>query len=369
MLSTATDPVDPAQPALLTTSDACFVGDDSKGTLCRWIYDRTTNEWLAQSSDWLIAKPIRILLIVVVALVVRRLVHRAIGRAAQRLADGMPHPSLGRGRAEDGRPGPAANGGTLAVERRRQRATTMSSVLRSVATSAVATVAFLMVGTELGLNIGPLIASAGIIGVALGFGAQSLVKDFLSGLFMIIEDQYGVGDVCDLGDASGTVEAVGLRVTRLRDVNGTVWYMRNGEIARVGNKSQGWARAVVDVDIAYGEDVARVRQLMLDTANETFADAENAALIVEPPEVWGVEALSADAVVVRLVVKTVPLQQWKVSRLLRERIKAAFDEAGVEMPFPQRTVWVRTESSQTKEAVEAVTVGDGSSRERAQSTR
>ena len=135
----------------------------------------------------------------------------------------------------------------------------MSSVLRSVATGVIFTVAALMALSQIGLNMAPLIASAGIIGVALGFGAQSLVKDFLSGIFMIIEDQYGVGDVTDLGDATGTVEAVGLRVTRLRDINGTVWYMRNGEIPRVGNKSQGWARAVVDVDVAYGEDLGRVR--------------------------------------------------------------------------------------------------------------
>ncbi len=349
-----------------TPADAtsCFLGDDSKGTLCRWIYDRTDNEWLARSSDWLVARPVHVLIIVIIALILRRLVHRTIEKAANRLAEGVPHPGLGRGRSENGRPGPADNGGTLATERRHQRAATMSSVLRSVSTGVIFTVAALMSCAEVGLNVAPLIASAGIIGVALGFGAQSLVKDFLSGLFMIIEDQYGVGDVTDLGDASGTVEAVGLRVTRLRDVNGTVWYMRNGEIARVGNKSQGWARAVVDVDIAYGEDVARVRHLMLDTANKLFEDEANAALIIEPPEVWGVEALSADAVVVRLVVKTVPLQQWKVSRMLREQVKVAFDEAGVEIPFPQRTVWVRTEGSGQEDTAEAVTAGTGVSADR-----
>ncbi|MGQ0844184.1 MAG: mechanosensitive ion channel family protein, partial [Sporichthyaceae bacterium] len=295
-----------------------------------------------------------------VALLLRGVVHKTIQKAAARLANGLPHPGIGRGRGEGGRPGPADSGGTLAAERRHQRAATMSSVLRSVSTGVIFTVAILMALSELGLNVAPLIASAGIIGVALGFGAQSLVKDFLSGLFMIVEDQYGVGDVTDLGDASGTVEAVGLRVTRLRDVNGTVWYVRNGEIARVGNKSQGWARAVIDVDIAYGEDVSRVRKLMLDTANEVFESEPNSALIVEPPEVWGVEALSADAVVVRLVVKTVPLQQWKVARLLRERIKFAFDDAGIEIPFPQRTVWVRTEGAGSEETVEKVTAGSGS---------
>ncbi|MGQ0466062.1 MAG: mechanosensitive ion channel family protein [Sporichthyaceae bacterium] len=339
-LFTETDPSAPAEPSLIAESaGSCFSGDATKGSLCRWVYDRTGNEWLAQSSDWLIARPLRIVLILAVAFLIRSLVQRAIKRAADRLAAGVPYPGLGRGRGAQAE----TTNGTLAAERRKQRADTMSSVLRSVATGVIFTVAFLMVGSELGLNIGPLIASAGIIGVALGFGAQSLVKDFLSGLFMIVEDQYGVGDVTDLGDATGTVEAVGLRVTRVRDVHGTVWYVRNGEIVRVGNKSQGWARAILDVDIAYDEDVSRVRELMLDTAQQTFRDRDNAALIVEQPEVWGVQALSADAVVVRLVVKTMPLQQWKVERLLRERIKAAFDDAGVEIPFPQRTVWVRNE--------------------------
>ena len=135
--------------------------------------------------------------------------------------------------------------------RRVQRAATMGTLLKSIVSGVVFTVVTLMFIAELGYDIAPLIASAGIIGVALGFGSQALVKDFLSGIFMIFEDQYGVGDVVDLGEASGTVEAVSLRVTRLRDVNGTVWYVRNGEILRVGNMSQNWARTVLDVTVGY----------------------------------------------------------------------------------------------------------------------
>lgn len=340
----------------------CYLGDESKGTLCRWVYDTLgKNETLAESSDWLIAKPAKIITILLVAWLIRFLVHRAIGRMAKRLADGVPQPAFVRGRGSNG----GSNGGgshegaatgtagiiqtgTLATERRRQRAETVSSVLESVATGVIFTVAMLMSLSELGVNIAPLIASAGIIGVALGFGAQSLVKDFLSGIFMVIEDQYGVGDVTDLGDAVGTVESVGLRVTRLRDVNGTVWYVRNGEVIRVGNKSQGWARAVVDVDIGFDNDVDQVRQLLLSSANALFAKPEYGAMILEPPEVWGVEALSSDGLVIRLVVKTVPLQQWRVARLLRENIKAAFDAADVD--FPQRTVLVRTEDDDESEA-------------------
>jgi small conductance mechanosensitive channel len=352
---------DPEPTPLLTTTRPCFEGIESKGTLCRWVYDTFgKNETLAESSDWLIAKPAKVLVILLVAWLIRKIVHRGIGRMCRRLADGVAQPNFARGWSHFGHHNEAAEpaDSTLAAERRAQRAATVSSVLRSIATGVIYSLALLMALSEIGLNIGPLIASAGIIGVALGFGAQSVVKDFLSGIFMVIEDQYGVGDVTDLGDASGTVESIGLRVTRLRDVNGTVWYVRNGEILRVGNKSQGWARAVVDVDVAYDEDISRVRDVLLRTANEVFSKPENAALTIDKPEVWGVEALSADSVVVRLVVKTVPLQQWKAARLLREAVKAAFDEAGVEIPFPQRSVWIRSEGDGTDGQVETVQVGE-----------
>jgi small conductance mechanosensitive channel len=351
--------VDPT-PAIIADTP-CYVGAQSKGTLCRWVYDNLGhNQTLAESSDWLIAKPARVLVILLIAWIVRKIVHRAIARMCKRLADGVPHPGFVRGRNGNDSSAETSTGtagalptGTLATERRRQRAATVSSVLESVSTGVIFAVAILMALAEVGANIAPLIASAGIIGVAVGFGAQSLVKDFLSGVFMVIEDQYGVGDVTDLGDATGTVESVGLRVTRLRDINGTVWYVRNGEILRVGNKSQGWARAVVDIDVAYDEDIARVRTLLMDAANELFAQPENRKLIIEEPEIWGVEALSADAVVIRLVVKTVPLQQWKVARMLREAIKGQFDRNDVEIPFPQRTVWVRSEDDD--EAARALT--------------
>ena len=352
-------------PSILTPGDKpCYLGDDSKGTLCRWVYDRLgRNDTLAESSDWLIAKPAKVLVILIVAWVIRKIVHRAIAQMAKRLAEGVAQPSFARGWHHNGHGEQSETSAqsTLVVERRSQRAAAVSSVLRSISTGVIYTLAVLMALSEIGLNIGPLIASAGIIGVAIGFGAQSVVKDFLSGIFMVIEDQYGVGDVVDLGDATGTVESISLRVTRLRDINGTVWYVRNGEIMRVGNKSQGWARAVVDVDVAYDEDISRVRELLLQAANDLFSKPENAKLILEKPEVWGVEALSADSVVVRLVVKTVPLQQWKAARLLREAIKKAFDEAGVEIPFPQRTVWVRSEGDGAAPQVEAIQVGDESS--------
>jgi len=229
-------------------------------------------------------------------------------------------------------------GSDNAAARRVQRARTMGSVLKSISSIVVVTISLLMILPELGLDIAPLLASAGIIGVALGFGAQSLVKDFLSGIFMIFEDQYGVGDVVNVGEASGTVEAVTLRVTRLRDVNGTVWYVRNGEILRVGNMSQNWARAVLDVPVSYREDLARVRSVLKEVAHDLWVDEEFTGQVIEEPEVWGVESLAADLVTVRVTMKTAPLQQWAVARAMRERVKARFDHEGITMPAPQRLV-------------------------------
>jgi small conductance mechanosensitive channel len=208
-----------------------------------------------------------------------------------------------------------------------------------------------MVIAQLGYNIAPLIASAGIIGVALGFGAQSLVKDFISGIFMILEDQYGVGDSITVGEVSGTVEAVGLRVTRIRDVNGTVWYQRNGEILAVGNMSQNWARTVLDIPVAFSEDLARIREMLHEVAQDLWEDPEFQGDILEEPEVWGVERWDPDGVVVRVVLKTAPLRQWTVARAMRERIKDRFDAEGVEIPLPQRMVWHRDASAPSDTAV------------------
>ncbi|RJK97126.1 mechanosensitive ion channel family protein [Vallicoccus soli] len=312
---------------------ACWQDPAQAESLCRRVYDVTGSEWLARSSDWVVAKPATVLFVLLVAVVLRRLLHRLITRLAARVGEGTVPGALQRGKARE-----LLYDSPLVSERRKQRAETMGSVLRSVTTGVVFSIAGLMVLAELGLDIAPLLASAGILGVALGFGAQTLVKDFLSGMFMILEDQYGVGDVVDLGEASGSVEAVGLRITRLRSVDGTVWYVRNGEVLRVGNMSQGWARAVLDMQVAPGTDVAKVRSIMQAEAHALAEDPAFAELVLEEPEVWGVEATTADALVVRAVVKTVPLKQWDVARELRQRITAAFDREGVPFPF-QRMMW------------------------------
>lgn len=230
---------------------------------------------------------------------------------------------------------------SIIKQRRAQRARTMGSLAKSVVTAVVLTMVTIMGLSELGLDVAPLIASAGIVGIALGFGAQSLVSDFLSGIFMLVEDQYGVGDEIDLGEAYGIVEAVSLRVTRLRDLHGTVWYVRNGEIVRVGNASQNWSRTVLDIGVGYAEDLTTVKRVLSEVASDLWDDEEFTGRILEEPSVWGVEALGADGVLVRVALKTAPGQQWGIAREMRMRIKNRFDHEGIEIPFPQRVVWHR----------------------------
>jgi len=284
--------------------------------------------------DW-VAASLRIALVLVVAFLLRALVHRAVDKVVTRaIARPVGHESV-RQRLLDMSP-------SVANERRRQRAETIGSVLRSSASILIMGVAFTTVLSEVGVDLGPVLASAGILGVALGFGAQNLVKDFLNGIAMILEDQYGVGDAVDLGEASGIIEAVGLRVTRLRSVDGTVWYVRNGEVLRVGNMSQGWSRALLDISVAYGTNVDHAEDVIERVAREAWEGAKVGEYILAEPEIWGVERLGADGMDIRLVVKTAPLEQWKVARELRHRLKEAFDAEGIEIPLPQRSLWLRT---------------------------
>ena len=239
-------------------------------------------DWQSQAVTWLVTKPISILVLVLMAVALRWFLHRVINRLVHRAAEGPADPDAAPP------PGAASSRRALRSGRRVQRAETMGSLLKSIASIVIFTVFGITAIAELGYPVGPLIASAGVVGVALGFGAQSLVKDFLSGIFMIFEDQYGVGDVVDLGEAGGTVEAVGLRVTRLRDVEGTVWYVRNGEIIRVGNQSQNWARTVLDIPVALDQDLHRVQQVLKDVAHDLWVDEDYKHLVIEEPEVWGV---------------------------------------------------------------------------------
>ncbi len=307
--------------------------------LCTKTLELTGNETLANAVDWVVGKPSALLGLILIGLLVRWLLHRVVDRVVSRAEHGVLPNRLSR-RITGGRVGAALNlQEDPTYTRRVQRAATMGSLLKSIISGVVFAVVALMFISELGYDIAPLIASAGIIGVALGFGSQALVKDFLSGIFMIFEDQYGVGDVVDLGEASGTVEAVSLRVTRLRDVNGTVWYVRNGEILRVGNMSQNWARTVLDVTVGYTEDLVRVRRALEEVAHDLWEDEDFKGLIIEEPEVWGVESLGVDGIVVRVTLKTAPMEQWGIAREMRERVKARFEHEGINLAVAQRVLW------------------------------
>ncbi|QRP48204.1 mechanosensitive ion channel family protein [Amycolatopsis sp. FDAARGOS 1241] len=313
--------------AVLSAPPAC-ISDPS--TWCSQVYSITHNEWLAGSAGWLVTKPLRIILIVVLAFLVRYLTRRLIDRVTTLPRGGSGKlPALLRPlreRAPDVL-------GTAVVERRRQRAKTIGSVLRSMSTFLIYGLAFILVLGELGINLAPIIASAGIVGVALGFGAQNLVRDFLSGIFMMIEDQYGVGDVVDIGPATGTVEAVGLRITTLRDLQGTVWYVRNGEVLRVGNSSQGFAVAVVDVPLGYSADVDLASTVLTQAATKAVESETLAVNVMEPPEMLGVEKVTPEGILLRLTVKVRPGKQWAVQRALRGHLLAALEEAGFEPPL------------------------------------
>ncbi len=312
--------------------------------ICAQVYDWTDSNKVATVADLLVGKPLVLAGLFGLLLVVRWVLHRVIDRVVRRAEDGVLPEAVGRfGRRHGLRTAerPITNHARELANstRRAQRTKTIGDLFKSIVTGVLVAIVGTMMLSEVGVDIAPIIASAGIIGLALGFGAQSLVKDFLSGVFMIVEDQYGVGDVVDVGEATGTVEAVTLRVTRLRDLQGTVWYVPNGEILRVGNMSQNWSRAVVDVSVAYSEDINRVKRVLAEVAHDLWDDEDYRELVIEEPEVTGVEMLAPDSVNLRVMVKTLPMEQWAVARELRQRIKARFDHEGIEIPFAQRVVW------------------------------
>jgi small-conductance mechanosensitive channel len=217
----------------------------------------------------------------------------------------------------------------LVDERRKQRVRALGAILRSGSSVTIFSIAGFVILGDLGINLAPLLASAGVVGVAVGFGAQNLVRDYLSGIFMLVEDQYGVGDVITVGDATGTVENVTLRITRVRDVNGIVWHVRNGAIETVGNESQGWARAVLDFPVPFAADLVTIRNLLQETGDVMWNEPTWRAVMLEAPEVWGAQEITSDEVVMRMVAKTAPLRQWEVEREMRARVKAALYAAGI----------------------------------------
>ena len=309
--------------------------------------DEPTNqvlEWLGEYATPAIRIVLVVILVEVAVYVAKRIISssatRLIGRAAQldeELLASLTEMS-----------GPVSlEPSAVKSARNQQRVQALMAVLSSVVKIVIRFIGLFTILGIIGINLAPLIAGAGIVGVAVGFGAQSMVKDFLSGMLMLVEDQYGVGDIIDVGDATGMVEAISLRTTRLRSVDGTVWHIPNGEIRRVGNMSQNWSRCVLDVGVSYGASVSDTIETLQAMLDELAADPDWTTKLIGPPEVLGVENLGDSSVDVRLIVTTVPAQQWKVARELRRRTKAALDAAGIEIPFPQRTIHIKPESDGT----------------------
>jgi moderate conductance mechanosensitive channel len=372
------------QPAPDTLLGSCGT---SPGLTCQLVWDLSHNRHDSVLTDELLSGPVhlvlRVLFVVILALVIQLIVHRVINRLTERATHSLlPHLRNGaaaarqaparlarrrrRGKSaadagddDDTALGAAAARGTvtdpageaggqgavnsaaaqaeraMVDERRKQRVRALGSILRSIASITIFSIASVVILGDLGINLAPLLASAGVVGIAIGFGAQSMVRDYLAGIFMLVEDQYGVGDVITIGDATGTVENVTLRVTRVRDVSGIVWHIRNGAIEQVGNESQGWARAVIDFPVPYEVDLAQLRSLLTETAEELWDDPVWRVVLLDPPEVWGAQEISSDEVTMRIVAKTAPLRQWEVERELRARVKAALATAGIH-PAPSQ---------------------------------
>ncbi|OBB39144.1 mechanosensitive ion channel protein MscS [Mycolicibacterium fortuitum] len=298
-------------------------------------------EWTDTNRHWFIEVPIRIVAYVALALILRFLLHRMIDRATTGRAV-----KANSGEVEGQARKPpllrylrdrtsATESSVRLAERRQQRAQTIGSVLKSTVSIVLLVWAVLAILSVLGVNIAPFIASAGVVGLAIGFGAQNLVRDFVTGVFMLLEDQYGVGDNVDLGEVSGEVQSVGLRITTVRDIDGTLWYVRNGEIARVGNMSQDYAVARVEVPVALTADVDRAEQVAVEAAHDVIADPSMAGKVIGEPEMLGVQSLAADQLTLRMTLKTRPNAQWSVQRKLRREILRAYDENGIDLPYPQ----------------------------------
>jgi moderate conductance mechanosensitive channel len=285
--------------------------------------------------EWLLDTPLYIAIVLIGAWFFQRVVLRGVTKGVKKAAARANRERLGAAKRAART---AELTDILMSERKEQRAEAIGQLLRSAGQIVIWGTASLAIFTQLGFDIAPLLASAGVVGVALGFGAQALVKDYLSGIFLIIEDQFGVGDVVDVGDVIGTVEEITLRTTRIRDMSGVVWYIRNGEIIRVANRSQGWTMAVVDVPVAYDEDLDRIRAIIEAIADDMDNDPEYDDILLGRPEFAGVESVSGDAVFIRVFAKAAPEQQVALSRQIRERIKNAFDRAGVRVPVLLRTL-------------------------------
>lgn len=308
---------------------------ESRGALCKWSYELTSSQYVAELVNSL-SKPIRIILIILLAYLANRIMRVFVKRIIKKLSNQRAHDKIRTFKKKTGLS--KLETSEVPSSRSVQRAQTIGSAFRGVTTFVIFTIAILLILGTFNVKFAPLFAGAGIIGVVVGFGAQSMIRDFLSGIFIIVEDWYGVGDVIDAGPASGTVEQVTLRSTHLRDVYGVVWHLPNGEIVRAGNKSQQWARALLDIGVALDTDLDFAQQVIKETADALANDKAHASEIIGEPEVLGIEEIAVDRILIRVIIKTIPAAQWRVARELRLRIKAAFDKAGIVLPMPSQRI-------------------------------
>ncbi|HID85788.1 MAG TPA: mechanosensitive ion channel family protein [Anaerolineae bacterium] len=275
---------------------------------------KTLQDWLLTSG--LLARGGRILIILLAAWLGYRLLG-VVARRIEKLVEDEDHAT---------------------VSEREQRARTLTRTLRSTGLVLIAFVAGTMILRELGMDIGPILAGAGIVGLAVGFGAQTLVRDVISGFFILLENQFNVGDSIQVGDLAGSVEKITLRATFLRDLQGTLHIVPNGEIRILSNRTRGWARALVNVGVAYEEEIDRALAVLERIGQELWGDEHYRPLLLEEPTVTGVEELGDSSVVVRIMARTQPGKQWDVARVLRKRIKETFEQEGIEMPYPRYEV-------------------------------
>lgn len=333
-------------PSAPVPAEEPLTGDD----ISRWVQGLTDG---LPELLWIIAVSLALYLVgrVVIALVTSSITRGL--RFSRRARRALEHARIVRGEA-------GGQDEVLERERRRRRAQTIGSVLNSTLGVFVGVIILGSVLTWVGIPLGPLLASAGIAGIALGFGAQSLVKDVLSGMFMLLEDQYGVGDVIDVGEASGTVEEFGLRTTRLRSIDGTVWYVPNGEIRRVGNMTRLWSRALIEVRLAYDTDVVEARDAFLEAVTAAReADPEIDAAILAEPEIPGVESLDYDALVMRMMIRCTPGKQWAVMRAVRIQLRRVLREHGIQIALPAGSLYVNAPGAPRSRSGRPTAAGNG----------
>ncbi len=324
--------------AVVTPADVTKACGDEPGKLCETVLDATGSEFWARAADWLIAKPLQIAIIFLVAWVANRVARVVVKRVMARVLN----PPAERARRAIRRATPNMLLHTSEVNMRAEaRVRTLTTVFRSLASVLIWFTALLWIlEAVFHFNPATLLASAGLLGVALGFGAQNVVRDFLAGTFLVVEDQFGVGDIVDLGEAKGTVERITLRATRVRDVQGTVWHVPNGQILRVANKSQEWARAVLDIEVDTETDYNEAAALIQQVADQMVAEPDWRVDVLDHPEVWGIEAFTTDGYTIRFVVKTRPGTQFGIMREMRIRLSAAFAEHNILLPGEKPEMWL-----------------------------